>query len=136
MSWSRVATFVQVAARAMTCQVQDDEEENQDEGDEAEDFHPPWCLGGRPAVGVAVGIESGRQISHLRYLLCTLVAVGRWILRYIMSMSNPECLAVISRILGWCRSCGTRRSRRTAARCAMRSWTPRRRWWPSLGCAR
>src|SRR6266508_4517232 len=31
-----------------------------------------------------------------------------------------------SRILGRCRSCGPRRSRRTATRCATRSWTPPR----------
>src|SRR6266498_3687965 len=31
-----------------------------------------------------------------------------------------------SRIVGWCRSCGIRPSRRTATRCATRSWTPPR----------
>jgi AcrR family transcriptional regulator len=39
-------------------------------------------------------------------------------------------------ILGWCRDCGPTPSRRTATRCATRSFIPPRRWWPSTGCGR
>src|SRR5215208_1764364 len=53
-----------------------------------------------------------------------------------MSLSKQNASTSSSCILVWCRSCGTRRSRRTARRCARRSWRPLGRWWPSAGCAR
>src|SRR4029453_1469390 len=114
---------------------QDKQEHDQGEGDDAGDLDPAWGACRRATIRAVLPLGGGGVVSH----------GGSWSSgglnashgdRDSMSLSSQSVAKSSSRIVTWCRGCGTRRSRRTPAGGATPPGTPPRPWGPSTGWPR